>query len=254
MTKHLSAVLFVLLFAAASAADAETLVEHSNETRFQLDLAVPQAALEKYFPAGWKSNIGTTGPAARCNLRVIFVDRVTVNDPSGAAKASNRFVILAAPVTNPAGENVHLVIGGIAQKLDDAVAPFGNFLQAAKWEQERSIEIEDQDLMIESQEWDLEAATGERFQMDITFQRGVSNRRPVADVLYYSAKNPSFYHISRQEQVLDIMRNATTNPPDHVMEFSFEGSGGTYADLFDDTVEVLSWDNVLWLNREILLP
>jgi hypothetical protein len=60
--------------------------------------------------------------------------------------------------------------------------------------------------------------------------------------------------IARQEQVLDIMRNPTTNPPDHVRKFSFKASGGTFAKLFDGTEKVVSWDNVLWLNRSILLP
>ena len=57
---------------------------------------------------------------------------------------------------------------------------------------------------------------------------------------------------SRQEQVLDILRNPTTNPPDKVKEFSFKASGGSYAKLFDGTEKPVSWDNVIWLNRTIL--
>ena len=49
-------------------------------------------------------------------------------------------------------------------------------------------------------------------------------------------------------------RNATTNPPDHVKEFSFTGSGGSYSKLFDNTLKVLSWDNIVWINRSVLLP
>ena len=68
---------------------------------------------------------------------------------------------------------------------------------------------------------------------------------------FYSAKNPSFYQISRQEQVLDILRNVTTMPPDRVREFSFKGSGGSYAALFDGTKRVLSWDNIVGCRSEI---
>ena len=46
----------------------------------------------------------------------------------------------------------------------------------------------------------------------------------------------------------------TTTPTDRVMEFSFKGSGGSYAKLFDGTEKVLSWDNILWINRSVLLP
>ena len=54
--------------------------------------------------------------------------------------------------------------------------------------------------------------------------------------------------------MLDILRNVTTTPPDRVKEFSFKGSGGSYSKLFDDTKKVLSWDNILWINRSVLLP
>jgi hypothetical protein len=60
--------------------------------------------------------------------------------------------------------------------------------------------------------------------------------------------------ISRQEQVLDILRNATTTPPDHVKKYSFKASGGSLAKLFDGTERTLSWDNIVWLNRSVLRP
>ena len=50
------------------------------------------------------------------------------------------------------------------------------------------------------------------------------------------------------------IRNVTTTPPDRVREFSFEGSGGSYAALFDGSQQVLSWDNILWINRSVFQP
>ncbi len=82
----------------------------------------------------------------------------------------------------------------------------------------------------------------------------LGGRDSPADTKFYSAKSPSFYQISRQEQVLDILRNVTTTPPDRIREFSFKASGGTYAKLFDGSEKVLSWDNILWINRSVLLP
>ena len=86
---------------------------------------------------------------------------------------------------------------------------------------------------------------------DDRIQRGVANKANPAEVKFYSAKNPSFYQISKQEQVLDILRNATTNPPDRVKEFSFKAGGGSYSKLFDGTEKLLSWDNILWINRSV---
>jgi hypothetical protein len=72
---------FALLVSVGAAAFAETPLEHSHETRFQLDFWVPPAALATYLPAGWQPNIATTGAAKDCNLRVVFIDRVTINKP-----------------------------------------------------------------------------------------------------------------------------------------------------------------------------
>lgn len=245
----------VATLAALVPASAETMVEHSNETRFQLDLKVPAAALTAYLPQGWTSAPAAQGPAKDCNLRVIFVDRVTINGPDGApkGKGSNRLVLLAAPVKSPNGENTQLVIGGITEDPADVPGAFGNFLLATTHTMQKTIKSGEGPIL-ETQDWVLGASGGERLELHITFERGVASKRNAADTKYYSAKDPSFYQISRQEQVLDIMRNVTTNPPDHVRKFSFKGTGGSYAKLFDGTEKVLSWDNVLWLNRTVLLP
>jgi hypothetical protein len=39
-----------------------------------------------------------------------------------------------------------------------------------------------------------------------------------------------------------------------VKEFSFKASGGSYAKLFDGTEKLLSWDNILWINRSVFAP
>ncbi len=43
--------------------DAETLVETSNEARFQIDFKVPAAALAAYLPPGWTSSPAAEGAA-----------------------------------------------------------------------------------------------------------------------------------------------------------------------------------------------
>ena len=90
-------------------------------------------------------------------------------------KGSNRLVYLVAPVKNAAGENVHLVIGGVTEDPTDAPGPFGVYV-------------------------------------------------------------------------------LITTPSDRVREFSFTASGGSYAKLFDGPEKLLSWDNILWNNRSVLLP
>lgn len=232
-----------------------TLVEYSGEARFQLDVRVPDAALAAYLPQGWTLNVAAQGPAKDANLRVIFIDRMTINGPDGkpVGKGSNRLVYLAAPVRDPSGANAQLIIGGLTEDPADVPGPFGNYLQATTHTMQRSTSA-GSGPVIDSQDWVFRAANGEQLELHIKYEHGVGNKGNPSETRFYSAKNPTVYQISRQEQVLDILRNVTTNPPDRVKEFSFKAGGGSYAKLFDGTEKMLSWDNIVWLNRSVLKP
>jgi hypothetical protein len=248
-------VLWPAVLAFATLAPAQKLVEYSSEARFQLDFKVSDAALAAYLPRGWSPNVADQGPAKDCNLRVVFIDRVTINAPDGkpVGKGSNRLVYLVAPVKDPSGAAVQLVIGGLTEDPADAPGPFGVYLSARTHSVTRyTLHVGAQS--VSSQNWVFEAATGEHLEMQIEFTPGVANKTNPTDVRFYSAKNPATFQISRQEQVLDILRNVTTTPPDRVKQFSFKASGGSYAKLFDGTEKVLSWDNILWINRSVMVP
>jgi hypothetical protein len=238
------------------AVGAQTAIESSSEIRFQLDLKVPEAALDAYLPAGWSPNVATQGAAKDADLRAVFIDRLTVNEPDGrpvGTTGTNRLVYLVAPVREPGGSSVQLVIGGLTEDPADVPGPFSNYLQAATHQMQRAVSNES-DTLVETQDWDFSAVSGEHLALHVVFERGVANRGNPSDTMFYSARDPGVFQISHQEQVLDILRNVTTTPPDRVREFTFEGSGGTYAPLFDGTEQVLSWDNIVWINRSVTVP
>ena len=243
------------LIALAAPLQAQTPIESSAEVRFQLDLKVPDAALKTFLPAGFTLNVATQGPAKDCNLRAIFIDRLTIHTPDGKpiGKGSNRLVYLAAPVRDASGANAQLIIGGLTADPADAPGPFGNYLHATTATAKRTVTGEGANAT-ETQDWVFQAASGERLEMHITFERGVANRNQPSDTKFYSAKNPGTYQISRQEQVLEILRNVTTNPPDRVKQYSFKGSGGTFARLFDGSEQTVSWDNIIWMMRTVSTP
>ncbi len=247
-----------LLLGMTGAAQAQTLKESSNETRFQFDFKVPDAALAAVLPQGFTPDVATQGPAKDCNLRIVFIDRVTINGPDGQplGKGTNQLVYLVAPVKDPSGASVQMVIGGLTADPADAPGPFGNYLLATTHSMQRAMKkpASGDGPIIETQDWVFAASSGEHLEVHLEFERGNANKRNLNDRKYYSAKNPSFYQISREEQILDILRNTTTNPPDRVKKFSFKGGGGSYAKLLDGTEKVLSWDNILWINRSVLVP
>lgn len=256
---YLAAVRMVLaasaLVVSTEYARAQTMVEYSAEARFQLDLQVPEAAVKAFLPPGWTLNVSTQGAAKDANLRAIFVDRLTINGPDGkpVGKGSNRLVYLAAPVKDPGGATAQLVIGGLTADPADAPGPFGLYLLATTHTMQRSTSASGAGSALDSQDWVFAAATGERLEMHIKYERIGGNKGNPNEVRFYSAKRPSFYQISKQEQVLEILRNVTTMPPDRVKEFSFKASGGSYAKLFDGTERVVSWDNIPWINRSVFL-
>lgn len=247
----------VMLGALAVAAPlaAETPLESSIETRFQLDLVVPDAAIKSFLPQGFAMNVATQGPAKDCNLRAIFIDRLTINAPDGkpAGKGSNRLVYLAVPVKDASGANAQLIIGGLTGDPTDAPGPFGNYIHATTATMKKSVSA-DGGTTTETQDWVFKAGSGEQLEFHITFERGAANRAPAADVKFYSAKNPADYQISKQQQVLEILRNVTTTPPDKVKQYSFKGSGGSLAKIFNGTEKTVSWDNIVWIDRTISKP
>jgi|SwirhisoilCB1_FD_contig_31_10319906_length_1159_multi_2_in_0_out_0_2 hypothetical protein len=241
--------------AISAAVTAQAPVEFSAEARFQLDLHVPEAALAAMLPSGFTPNVATQGPAKDCNLRAIFVDRVTINGPDGkpVGKGSSRFVYLAAPVKDPGGANAQVVIGGLVDDPADAPGPFGVYLAATTTHtMTRSTSTAASGAPLDSQDWVFQAPSGEHLELHIKYEHGSANHGNPSEGKFYSAKNPSVVQTWRQEQVLDILRNPTTNPPDKVKEFSFKASGGSYAKLFDGSEKPVSWDNVIWLNRTVL--
>ena len=235
---------------------AETPVENSIETQFQLDLQVPQAVISAMLPTGWTSNVAAQGPAKDMNMRAIFVDRITINGPDGrpVGKGANHVIWLTAPAKDATGANVQVMLGGLTEDSADAPGPFGVFLPATTHAVARSTATAANGVTTDTQDWAMAAATGEHIEMHIKYERGVVARRAASDTKYYSAKTPAFFQISRQESELDIVRNATTNPPDRVKEFSLNAGGGSYAKIFDGTQKVMSWDNIIWINRSVLLP
>src|SRR6516162_10180112 len=79
---------------AVMTAQGQTLKEYSSEARFQFDVHVPDAALAPFIPQGWTLNVATQGAAKDANLRVVFIDRQTINGPDGkpSGKGSNQLV------------------------------------------------------------------------------------------------------------------------------------------------------------------
>jgi len=258
MKKMIAAMLLMSgsAFAQAPApAPAGTVVEQSNEYRFQLDLQVNQAALSKLLPAGWESAAATQGAAKDCNLRLIFIDRVNVLDGNNRVLAPGKdtVVYLEAPVRQVGGtQTARVVVGGISENNSATAGTFGALVKATQVSSSRNIATADGKTVV-TEYWDLSAASGEQARLHVKYVRGPAGRA-ASDVRFISATDPTKFVTAHTEQETDIARNVTTTPPDRVEEFSFAAGGGKFASLFDGTQKPLSWDSQPTYRRSIAQP
>jgi hypothetical protein len=222
----------------------------SAEYRFQLDLAVDAAQLAKYLPAGWTSNVAAQGPAKDANLRLIFVDQQEIEGPDNRVlgKGSNRIAMLAAAVKNASGATAQVIIGGIAEDTAQATDSFGVYLPATAAKASHALNTAN-GVTTAIEDWDFTAAGGEHLGIHLKFTKAAANRG-IGATVFYNPADPTKYVVSHTDGSTDIARNATTNPPDRVQEFTLTASGGKYADLLKGA-KPLSWDSQPVFSRTV---
>lgn len=238
-----------------SGAQAQTLLEQAAEHRFQLDFHVNDAALAKMLPAGWEAVIAAQGPAKDANLRMIFIDRMAIMGADGkpASPPTARLVYLAIPVKQTAGAAVgQMIIHGITENAADAPGAFGVYQPASAAKMSRSSSAS-QGVVTGAEDWEFAAAGGERMEVHVEYERGPAVKGG-AEVKFFQPADAAKYLLFKTEQAIDIMRNPTTNPPDHVRKFSYKAGGGKIAALFDGTEKVVSWDSFPWYVRAVSAP
>ncbi len=236
------------------AAPAETLLEHSAEMRMQLDFVVSEAALKSFLPAGWETDVATSGGAKDCNLRMIFVDRSDITGPDGAPKGTSQLVYLEVPVKKTGGGLAgRMVIGGLTADAKDAPGPFGVYRPATSHRMERSTAGAAGQPVQTTEDWEFAGADGERMELHLKYERRVA-RRSVGELKLFSGADPSVYQIVKLAQGLDPMRNATVPSRDTVSAFQYKGAGTILGTLFDGHERVVSIDSIHWNDRAIYLP
>jgi len=241
--------------ASASCAQAQTLLEQGAEHRFQLDFHVNDAALQKMLPAGWESVVATQGAAKDANLRMIFIDRVGIagGDGKPTKQATSRLAYLAVPVKQTAGAGVgQMILFGLTESAADAPGAFGTYQAASIAKMSRGANASG-GVATGAEDWEFVGAAGERMEVHAEYERGPVSKGG-GETKFFNPSDPSKYQIFKTEQGIDIMRNPTTNPPDHVKKFSYKAGGGKIAALFDGTEKVVSWDLFPWYVRSVSAP
>lgn len=249
------ALVAVTSLTAPGVVSAQGMVEQAAEHRFQLDFRVNDAALAKMLPQGWETVIATQGPAKDANLRMIFIDRMGIIGADGKAtqRPTARLVYLAIPVKHTASGNAgQMIIYGLTDDAADAPGTFGVYQHASTARMSRTASASG-GALTGSEDWEFAAASGERMEVHVEYERGPVTKGG-AEVKFFYPHDPSRFQIFKTDQAIDIMRNPTTNPPDHIRKFSYRAGGGRIASLFDGSEKVVSWDSFPWYVRTVSAP
>ncbi len=162
-------------------------------------------------------------------------------------------VYLAIPVKQAAsGTAGQMIIAGLTKDAADAPGAFGVYQLASTAKMARSQTASGGAAIVE-EDWEFAASNGEHMQVHVKYERAPAAKGG-GEVRFFTPSDPRRYQTFETEQGIDITRNATTNPPDRVKEFSYKAGGGRIAALFDGTEKVLSWDSFPWYNRTVLAP
>ena len=258
MTRRTAVAATLLAFAITlmpQLSSAQTVLQQAAEHRLQLDFHVNDAALAKMLPQGWEPMIATEGPAKDCNLRMIFIDQMGIarGDGKPAPYPTAQLVYLAIPVKHAASGNTgQIIIHGLTEHAADAPGPFGVYQHASTARMSRSVSSSGGKMVV-SENWEFGAPSGEHMTVQIEYERGPV-RRGAAEVKFFYPNDTSKFQIFKTDQAIDILRNPTTTPPDHVRKFSYKAGGGKIAALFDGTEKVVSWDVFPWYIRTVSAP
>ncbi len=256
MSRMLCAGLLAVAATGFAPVKAQTVLERSAETRFQIDFRVPDAVLARLLPAGWEPNIATSGAAKDANLRLIVIDRLTVSGADGKPLpgAGGRLAWLAIPVKKQGATDVgQMIVAGLTDAASEVPGVPGTVRLAVRTDMRRTSITRAGGEVQTEEHWLFEAADGEHVEIDARFERAPA-MRSASTVRFHSAINPDVFQVFRIDMGIDIMRNATLPIRDRVSEFRYRVGGGRLAPLFDGSERVLSIDAFPWYDRTTVTP
>jgi hypothetical protein len=227
-----------------------TPAENTAETMFQIDFHVSEEVLRSFIPDGWALAVATQGAIKDCNLRLDFIDRMAsvAADGSSGVKGPTQLVVLRVPVKQPNSDQIaQLVIGGLTADASEAPGPFGVYKYADKHSMQRITSADDGRRIREQSIWSFSAATGEKIQAHIEYER-TGSRWASLEFALVSASDPSIRQKVKSDLGISDVWNANVPVEEGKVtkKVQYKVSGGALGKLFDGTERVLSLDVFSW--------
>jgi hypothetical protein len=201
----------------------EKLVGTYSEVRTALAFKVRSAAVQKLLPDGWEVAPVAAGPSKDANLNIILIDRISVTNPDGKPRETDRYAAPSIPARKKGtDQSVSMVFGGISSAADLVPGPYGN-ATLAKVTVDRHLHTDTAGVSTAEEEWQYIGNDGDRIELQLKYVRGVSVRIEL-ESRPHSAIKPEFYRIYRLDLASDVVRSVATGV-DHVQSVIFKSLG-----------------------------
>ncbi|MBM4340696.1 MAG: hypothetical protein FJ110_14280 [Deltaproteobacteria bacterium] len=234
---------------------AETLVHTTTEVRLLLALRVGQEELQKFLPATWQVAPPPGGPIKDANLFVLFIDPLLFQDPQGKPDvgATNRYTVLAVPAKHmQTGEAATVVVtGGVGSTTASAPGAYkASILGTVKREQ--TYKGANSEGGIVDDFWEVRDVQGGTMDLRIQYERALPMRTKL-DQKIYSAVEPTFYRIYRQDIAMDLVKSIPAGV-DHVKNYRFNVAMPKLKSLFNGNEQLVAVIAYPMFVRQIFLP
>lgn len=188
-------------------ASAESLVELNAETRLLVALRVGQAELQKLVPSPWQVAPMPGGPLKETNFFLVFIDTYLVQDAQGKPfkGGMSRKVVFAVPAKNTGtNEMATMVMGGFDASNENVPGPYKNYALGTI-RKEQVIKWANMEAQTSEESWEVRDNHGALIELRLQYQ-GALPLRSKGEQKLYSAVEPAFYRIYRQETVGDLVK------------------------------------------------
>jgi len=233
---------------------AESLVELNAETRLLVALRVGQEELQKFVPPPWQVAPLPGGPLKGANIFIVFIDSYLIQDPQGKPfkGGMSRKVVYAVPSKNmQTSEMVTVVIGGFETNNDNVPGPYKNYAQATI-RKEQILKGTNMEAGRGEEFWEVRDNHGALIELRVQYQ-GALPLRVKSEQKLYSAAEPTFYRIYRQETVGDLVKSIPAGI-DRIQSYRFHVAVPKLNNLFNGTEQLVGVATYPLFLRQVFLP
>jgi len=239
-----------------AATERAPVLKSSNlDARLVLALKVNNESVQKWLPVPWQVAPVAAGPAQGSNLSLVFIDRLNVQDSTGALDAGGleKSLVITVPGKHPlTGEVTTFPIRAFSNLPREVPGPYSTS-QLAKISRNTQLNTPPEGITTAQENWRVTTASGRSLMLSVTARTSMPSN-VLAQASLRSPKPSDFMRIYRVDQYLDWWRSTRPGNADRVIDLQLKSDIEDLAPLVNEQMQVLSVAHVPVYRRQVFLP